>query len=246
MEGEAPQIETPQPQPQRPGGAILEALLSIAAEVPAIGKDDTNDQQHYNFRSVDAIMAALKPLLVKHQVLIYPVKILDSQQGKGPKENGFRVVQQIVYRLEHLDGSYRDVVVSGEGVDYGDKACNKVMTASLKYMCGQVFFIPYYSEADPDKESPENGPPSEQRRAPSKKEPVKEKAAPPPVDEKTKALTHLSEQLKGAGLTGERALSWIMVRIGGRKITKLTDLTSAEFQKVNSELARRPAQGKAG
>jgi hypothetical protein len=241
-------METQQ-QPQPPNGKIVEALLAIAAEVPAVGKDDTNEQQHYNFRSAEAVMAALKPLLVKHKVLIYPVRIVDSEHSKGPKDNGFRVVQRIVYRFEHIDGSYRDMEVTGEGVDYGDKSCNKVMTVSLKYGCGQMFFIPYYSEADPDKESPEFGPPGEQKGKASagKNEPPKDakQEAAEAAKRQKEAMDALVKLLGTKGVTGGKAvLAWLTQQTK-RDIKKLSDLTFEEHQTANDVAEKLPTKSKA-
>lgn len=233
-------METQQQQ-QPPNGKIVEALLAIAAEVPAVGKDSENTQQHYNFRSADAIMAALKPLLVKHKVLIYPVRIVDSEQGKGPKDNGFRVVQRIVYRFEHIDGSYRDMEVTGEGVDYGDKSCNKVMTVSLKYGCGQMFFIPYYSESDPDKESPEFGQPGEQKGKQAQGKPSDDQAA-----KKKAAMDKLVALLKTKGVAGKDVLAWISVG-ARRNIEKLSDVTRDEYAAAMQAAEKLPikTEGKA-
>jgi len=228
----------------RPGG-ILEALLAIAAEVPFVGKTDENEQQHYKFRSIDAVMAALKPLLVKHKVLVYPVNILAEEAGKGPKDNGFRIRQRIVYRFEHIDGSYRDVVVTGEGVDYGDKSCNKAMTVSLKYVCGQVFFIPYCEWADPDNESPESGPPVQpgppaqrssqpasqagkpaQKAAP-KVAPASNEATPSPI-----TINSLIGRLSANGITGKGAVMDWMSKNTGRALKSGEKLKTAEIQKL--------------
>jgi hypothetical protein len=239
-----------------PKGKIMEALFAIAAEVPAIGKDSENTQQHYNFRSADAIMAGLKPLLVRHQVLVYPVKILDEESGKGPKDAGFRVRQRIVYRFEHIDGSFRDAVVTGEGVDYGDKACNKSMTVSLKYVLGQMFFIPYYnSDADPDRESPEMGDPSERGRSPQRsqaaqqkpaQQPAQSKPASPNADaEKKKALEALVALLKSKGIVGgKKVIPWLSEWTKPkRKLTKLSEITESEFAAMNKAAIELPAPG---
>ena len=228
------------PEAQRPG-KIVEALLAIAAEVPAVGKDDKNEQQNYKFRSIDAVMAALKPLLVKHNVLVYPVSILAEEAGKGPKDNGFRIRQRIVYRFEHLDGSYRDVVVTGEGVDYGDKSCNKAMTVSLKYVCGQVFFIPFCEWADPDKESPETGPPV-QPPAPRAAQPASQRANPaqrpaqkaaPKAETKPAAtVKDLLARLEAIGEGGkDKAMAWMSKNIG-RTLKSGEKLKSEEIEKL--------------
>jgi hypothetical protein len=227
-----------------PKGKILEALFAIAAEVPAIGKDSENTQQHYNFRSADAIMAGLKPLLVRHQVLVYPVKILDEESGKGPKDAGFRVRQRIVYRFEHIDGSFRDAVVTGEGVDYGDKACNKSMTVSLKYVLGQMFFIPYYnSDADPDRESPEMGDPNERSRGQRQVQahsgkaqaaqgrPSAQQKPAGSEDPKKKAIDDLLEILKRKGVRGgKQVLPWLSEHTSPKRaLTKLSEIVEGEF-----------------
>ena len=223
----------PAAQPElAPQLGIVRALLAIAAEVPAVGKDDDNEQQHYKFRSIDAMMAALKPLLVKHGVLVYPVNILDEESGKGPKDNGFRIRQRIVYRFEHLDGSYRDAVVTGEGVDYGDKSCNKSMTASFKYVLGQMFFVPYYSDPDPDGQSPETGPPGQKNSQPPAQ--AAKAAAKPAAKTADKPLpvAALLARLAELNINGKEAvLKWMATNVGHR-VEATKELKPAELEKL--------------
>lgn len=226
-------------------GKIVEALLAIAAEVPFVGKTDENEQQHYKFRSIDAVMAALKPLLVKHKVLVYPVNILAEEAGKGPKDNGFRIRQRIVYRFEHLDGSCRDVVVTGEGVDYGDKSCNKAMTVSLKYVCGQVFFIPYCEWADSDNESPENGPPAQRSSQPASQgaKPA-QRGAPKPPGSQLPKVADLLAVLKVAGIEGKvSVLGWIVKQLK-HPVEATKELSETEILVLHGIAKQLPPKGK--
>ena len=45
---------------------IYESINAIMQEVPAIGKNQTNKQQGFKFRGIDAVMNTLQPLLAKH------------------------------------------------------------------------------------------------------------------------------------------------------------------------------------
>ncbi len=58
------------------------------------------------------------------------------------------------YTFYAEDGSHIEAVVVGEGMDSGDKATNKAMSAAFKYACFQVFCIPTEEMKDPDAETP--------------------------------------------------------------------------------------------
>jgi hypothetical protein len=234
-------METEQQQP----GKVHAAILAVMAEIGAVGKDGKNTEQHYSFRSVDAVTDAVHPLLVKHQLYVRPLKILTDELGPGPNGKGYRVRQKIVYRITHIDGSFSDGEVTGEGVDYGDKASNKSMAVSFKYFLCQTFCIPIHDpDSDPDTHSPELGPPKDHG---SQRPPAQGQRAPDATtpDPKVQALNDLVALLKRKGVSGsKRVLPWLSDQTSPkRKVTKLSDITEAEFPAIEKAAKSLPDPG---
>lgn len=134
------------------------------AELPAIPKErklEFNGKFQYNFRGVDDIYMALQPLLIKHGVTSVPsATVVHQEKIETTKEfNGnvkttitTRVVLSVQYTFYALDGSNIVACVIGEGMDSGDKAANKAMSAAHKYALLQVFCIPTEEPKDSENE----------------------------------------------------------------------------------------------
>ena len=137
---------------------IYESICAIMSDCPAISKDSRNTQGNgYNYRGIDAVMNALQPLLIKHKVFVVP-NVYQSQREERVTSKGNTLIYSII-RVEYTfyaeDGSYLKAFVMGEGMDSGDKATNKAMSAAFKYALFQVFCIPTEEMHDPDAETPE-------------------------------------------------------------------------------------------
>ena len=139
-------------------GKIIEALLKAAEDIGVIGKDSKNQQQHYSFRGIDAIVDRTAPAFRKHGIVAIPKhRYVQSDvivSGKGTE--GRRVIVETTVVFAHKDGSWVEGSAVGEGADYADKASNKAMAQALKYALSQTLLIPT-GDADPDAESPETG-----------------------------------------------------------------------------------------
>ena len=135
---------------------IHQAILAIMREIGPIGKDSTNEQQHYKYRSIEAVYNRVQPLFAKYGVFSYP-KVLEQTRETGTTHKGGRLQYAILtveYTFAAEDGSSIPVTVIGEGMDSGDKASNKALAAAHKYAICQVLNIPYQL-VDPDKTSPD-------------------------------------------------------------------------------------------
>lgn len=134
---------------------IFEAIANTMNDVSAVGKDSKNVQQNYNFRGIDAVMNALHPAMVKNRIFVVP-EVLEQQREERQSKNGKLIysICKIKYTFFADDGSNVNAIVIGEGMDSGDKATNKAMSAAFKYACFQVFCIPTEDIVDPDAETP--------------------------------------------------------------------------------------------
>ena len=146
---------------------IYGAICGIMAEIGAIGKDKRNAQQGFNYRGVDDVMNALQPLLCKHNVFVVPRVVQQTREERQTKNGGNLIysVCSIEYTFYADDGSSVTAVVVGEGMDSGDKSCNKAMAVAFKYACFQVFCIPTEEMRDPDGESHETRPKAAERQS---------------------------------------------------------------------------------
>jgi len=155
---------------------IYAILPKIIGEIGAVGKDHQNPAQHYDYRAIDDVMAALQPLLGKYGVTVYPViKDMTYEQvevGKY-KSRMFHCVAKIEYHWVAADGS--EIVCSsmGEAMDSSDKASNKAMAGAMKYAVTQTLMIPTSEPKDTELHSPELS----QQQTQAKPAPAK-----PPVD----------------------------------------------------------------
>ena len=133
-------------------GLIYKKMIEVMAEVPAIGKNQRNQQQGFSYRGIDDVMNALQNILPKHGVFYAP-EVLESQREERTNAKGTTLFYQtlkVKYTFYAEDGSSVSAVVQSEGMDSGDKASNKAMSAACKYALFQVFNIPTVEIIDPD------------------------------------------------------------------------------------------------
>lgn len=143
---------------------IYKKMSDVMKDVGAIGKDQKNTQQGFKFRGIDQFVNALYPALTKHGVFMSPRatsfthELKDVVRGSGKAGVDKHVSIMMEYDFYAEDGSKVTVgPVPAEGLDSGDKATNKALSAALKYALIQTFSIPTEDMAEADFESPEIG-----------------------------------------------------------------------------------------
>lgn len=143
---------------------IYKKMSLVMSEIGAIGKNHKNQAQGFKFRGIDDFVNSLYPALTKHGVFMTPECVSESHEirevtrGNGKVGTDKHVALQMKYHFYAEDGS--SVVVGpvpSEGLDSGDKATNKALSAALKYALIQTFSIPTEDMAEADLESPEIG-----------------------------------------------------------------------------------------
>jgi hypothetical protein len=136
---------------------IHAALADAAGRIGALAKTEKNREQGFMFRSIDAILAASKPVFAELGISVTP-RVLEKeyqevQSSKGTK--GWRCTCTMEYTFSlGSDGSQQVTSMAGEAIDYGDKATTKAEQMAYKYALTQVLQIGS-TEADPDSESHE-------------------------------------------------------------------------------------------
>ena len=139
---------------------IYSKMAKILAGIGSVGKDSRNTQQGFNFRGIDSMINAVHSVLKANEVFV-TTDILDkkSEIREVTRSNGKPGVDKIVeltvkYTFWAEDGSSVSSIIASEGLDSGDKATNKALSAALKYALIQTFQVPTQDMEDGDSESP--------------------------------------------------------------------------------------------
>jgi hypothetical protein len=143
---------------------IYRKMSEVMREIGAVGKDQKNTAQGFKFRGIDQFVNALYPALTRHGVFMAPRALRHDQEikevvrsnGKSGVDKHVAIMMEYTFYAE--DGSHVTVgPIPAEGLDSGDKATNKALSAALKYALIQTFSIPTEDMAEADLESPEMG-----------------------------------------------------------------------------------------
>ena len=133
-------------------GKIYEAVNAVMQEVGYVQKQSGKNLS-YTYASEGALIAALRPVMVKHGIMAYVMSHDELAREEYETKNGTRMINTVIrgkVRFTHIDGSFIDVAAGGEGSDSGDKSYNKSQTDLLKYALRQTFLIE--TGDDPDQE----------------------------------------------------------------------------------------------
>ena len=143
---------------------IYKAMNNVMKEIGSVGKSQTNSAQNFKFRGIDQFINALNPALIKNSVFMTPRTVrYDQELREVTRSNGKTGVDKHVtllveYDFYAEDGSKVTVgPIAAEGLDSGDKATNKALSAALKYALIQTFSVPTIDMAEADADSPEIG-----------------------------------------------------------------------------------------
>lgn len=135
--------------------SVYEAINAVMDDVRAVGKNDRNNQQNFNFRGIDAVVNALSPVMRKHGLTVRPTNVLSIEHiGFTSKGGAAGVSCRVVieYTFSDTKGDSCTSIVAAEANDYGDKATPKAMSVAFRTCLLQAFALPT-TEKDPDAES---------------------------------------------------------------------------------------------
>ena len=148
---------------------IFEKMSAITAELTAVAKNLSVGEGRSSYKAVGEadVLAAVRPLEVKHKVYSYPVdrEIVSSQIMESEREYKGNVTKtqkqfmrvKTTYRFVNTENpeEFVDIVSYGDGVDPQDKAPGKAMTYSDKYALLKAYKI--ITGEDPDQYKSEEG-----------------------------------------------------------------------------------------
>lgn len=139
--------------PAQDDGKMIYRLIGEAiGKIGAIGKNKKNQQQGFMYRGIDQVYNALNPVMSELGIFFVP-EVLNMQRDERTNKNGTVLTYTILtmkYTAYAPDGSSVSMTVMGEGMDSGDKGCNKAMSVAMKYAMFQLFCIPTEEMKDPD------------------------------------------------------------------------------------------------
>ena len=135
---------------------VNEAVIAVMDKVRAVGKDQRNAQQGFNFRGIDATVNALSPVMREVGLTVHPQLVSkdrgQAQTAKGAIMNTVDVV--VDYTFTGPEGDSFTARTPGEAFDSGDKGTAKAMSVAFRTCLLQTFALPT-QEADPDAEANE-------------------------------------------------------------------------------------------
>lgn len=141
---------------------IYNKMSQVMKEIGFVGKNQKNSAQGFKFRGIDDMINALYPALTKHGVFMaprvtsYTQELREVTRSNGKQGVDKHVAMLVEYDFFTTDGSKVTVgPIAAEGLDSGDKATNKALSAALKYALIQTFSVPTEDMADSDLDSPE-------------------------------------------------------------------------------------------
>ena len=148
---------------------LYQRMSAITEEIGVVAKNLTVGENRNAYKAVSEadVLAAVKPIEVKHGVYSYPHerKIIETAVFKTEKEyhgNKYTTEQKFlrvetIYRFINVDSpnEYIDIKTYGDGVDPQDKAVGKAMTYADKYALLKAYKI--QTGEDPDAQKSEEG-----------------------------------------------------------------------------------------
>ena len=146
---------------------IYQKMSAITEEINRVAKNLTVGVGKSAYRAVGEadVLAAVKPIEIKHGVYSYPVsrEIVETDvltttteyDGKTTENKRLFMRVKTVYRFVNIDNpvEYIDITTYGDGIDSGDKGCGKAMTYADKYALLKAYKIE--TGDDPDHQASE-------------------------------------------------------------------------------------------
>lgn len=187
---------------------IQTALAAVMADVRAVGKDSTNQQQGFRFRGIDATVNAVGPALRTHGVIVTP-NVRTYERGVvhvGQRQTPMGHVAVVVeYTFTGPAGDSLTCSAPGEAMDSGDKATAKAMSVAYRTALLQALCLPT-DEIDPDEQTYERA------------------KAPDVVDERVALINDIARASDAQSIEKEAVVKWWADQHGGEHIKDATDL----------------------
>lgn len=132
---------------------VFQRIHAVMEDVGTVAKNGKNSFQNYEYATEADFVHAIRPLLVKHGLVIIPQNAILNGVGDLAKDNKLTSIS-IQYNVVAIDDptDYTAVTMMGQGSDKGDKGIYKAITGTKKYMIANLFMIA--TGDDPEKDGP--------------------------------------------------------------------------------------------
>lgn len=129
------------------------ALRKALKEKGVLKKGERNAFDKYNYFSEAQYKALFTELFSDHGLELKFTE-LEYQTFDGPEKQANGRMPRLQFTLMDIDTGFgEDTVITGEGIDKGDKAGYKAYTGALKYYLANTFMVA--TGDDPEKDSPD-------------------------------------------------------------------------------------------
>lgn len=148
--------EPVEPEPRN----LVARWSAIQAEMPAVEKAGRNEFHKYSYIKESDIMIALKPLLKKHGVAIFP-------SIESCKKDGNITEVWATFIIANTDNPDETIKLQfpGYGMDSGDKGAYKAITGATKYFCMKSFLVASDDDPENEKRNGNHAPQNERQQA---------------------------------------------------------------------------------
>jgi hypothetical protein len=130
---------------------VEHAILAVYGDVEYVQKTRA-EQLNYSFAGEAAILAALRPSMVKHGLTARVTKVKNVETRLYESKSGNPMVNtSLDLRVTFVhapSGTRVNVWARGEGSDSGDKSTPKAMTGAFKYAFRQTFSLETGNDPD--------------------------------------------------------------------------------------------------
>lgn len=213
--------------------SVVRKLQTLFEDIHASGvipKEGNNKEQNYKYLSERQIKELIQPLLVKHKLLLLPIRQRIVATGSSPK--GTQRLTDIEVDVRWIDvesGEWLPCTFIATGADSNDKGVYKALTGGGKQFICNTFWIP--TGDDPERgDGSGEGKPRVTARSERKQEPDSLI-----TDAQVKRLHALA---RAAGLPGERAKSIL----ASYEYTSATDIKVKDYDKICREINPNAAE----
>jgi len=148
-------ITIDQTAPREPVPKLAGKMAKVMLAIEGIKKTGFNKENRYDYKEFDFLAGKVRPLLGQHGIAVFADEVSFEEEQIRAKSgaSGTRVLKKMQFTfVDSETGQERSVNITGEGVDWGDKAHNKSITSATKYMLIANFLL---GGTDSEEESPE-------------------------------------------------------------------------------------------
>ncbi len=130
--------------------SIYQRILAVMEDVKRVEKKETNLEQKYKYASESDITEMIRPLLVKHGLVLLMTKNGETRwRSRGEGKSQIAGIT-MTFTLVNVDKPEDRITyeMSGEGMDGGDKNEYKAFTGCVKYALAKPFLVSTGDDAE--------------------------------------------------------------------------------------------------